>query len=88
MGSVPLVFTILIVFPIWHYLISIVFVLPKFKIWKGLVSPDEAIWKNFTSRVLWRNDPPHKLSPFWGTFKQVISFLGGAAYMFVTAELS
>jgi len=87
MDSVLLALTTLIFFPIWHQLISIVFVLPKFKIWRNLVSQSDATWKNFKSRVLWHNDPPHKLSPFWGTFKQVISFLGGASYLFVMVGL-
>jgi hypothetical protein len=85
MGSIPLPFSVLIIFPIWHYLVSVAFVWPKFKTWKKAVSPDIATWRNFKTRVLLQNEPPHKLSPFWGTLKQVTSFLGGFLYLSATA---
>jgi len=87
MGSIPLSFSVLIVFPIWHYLVSVAFVWPKFKAWKRAATNDNASWKEFKTRVLWHNEPPHRLSPFWGTLKQITSFLGGCLYLLATASL-
>ncbi|MEP5632792.1 MAG: hypothetical protein ABJP79_13000 [Tateyamaria sp.] len=87
MSSIPFSFSVVIVFPIWHYLVSVAFVWPKFKAWKRTDNNDNAIWKEFEIRVLWHNETPHELSPFWGTLKQIISIFGGCLYLLATTGI-
>ncbi len=86
MGSIPLPFLVVIIFPFWHYMISVAFVWPKFKAWQRTQLDEHKSWKEFKSRVLWHNEPPHKLSSFWGTLKQLISFLVGTFCLIAAAS--
>jgi hypothetical protein len=82
----PLSLFIVILFPIWHYAVSVLFVLPKFLTWKKLDHANVS-FRHFTSRVLWHNEPPHRLSGMTGTLKQLISFAGAAFFLFHTSGI-
>ena len=82
----PAPFLIIIIFPILHYAISVVFVIPKFIEWRNM-NVENTSFKDFKNEVLWSNAPPHRLSVFWGSMKQVTSFLCAALAMYFLSRV-